>query len=232
MLNPLEQFIIIPLFRFYNWYFDLSFTNSSLFLFINFSFLFFFYSLSFLPNSYQFLFLTSYRFVFDIVSPLLSYFPFLFSLFFFLFFNNSLGLLPFAFTATSLFIISLSLSLSLILGATLFGLYFHGLSFFSLFLPPIDNPFLLPFISFIEIISYLSRILSLSIRLTANLLSGHLLLFIFSSFCSFLHPVLSLFPSFFLLGSLYLFEFAIAFIQSYVFLLLASTYIKNSIYLH
>lgn len=237
MFNPLEQFIIIPLYRFYNLYFDLSFSNSTLYMFLILSFFFFFsFNISkYLPNSYIYLFLISYRFVFDIVNLLLGfrhYFPFLLTLFFFILFNNSLGLLPFAFTSTALFIISLSISLSLIIGTTFLGLYTHNLSFFSLFVPRINNPLILPLIVFIEILSYLSRILSLSIRLTANLFSGHLLLYILSLSFSYLHPILSLLPSFYILGSLYLFEFAIAFIQSYVFLLLASTYIKDVLSLH
>ena len=229
MFNPLEQFIIFPIYQFYNSYYDLSISNSTIYLLINSLFLFFFYIPRFLPNSYQYLGITSYRFVFSIAPR--QYFPFLFTLFLFIFFNNITGLLPFAFTVTSLFIISLSLSLSLIIGTTLLGIYLHKLSFFSLFVPRIDNKFILPLIIFIEILSYLSRIISLSIRLTANLFSGHLLLYLFSSSCYYLHPILSIFPNIFIISSLYLFEFAVASIQSYVFLLLASTYIKDVLFI-
>jgi len=112
------------------------------------------------------------------------YLPFLLSLFFFILSNNLLGLIPYSFTLTAQIIITITMSLSIIIGVTIIGLLKHKVKFINLFIPAgLDNmKFLIPFIFLIEIISYLIRIISLSVRLTANMVSGHTLLNIISYF--------------------------------------------------
>jgi len=162
-----------------------------------------------------------------------KYIPLIFSLFIFILFNNLIGLIPYSFTAPSHIIFTFSFSLSIIIGVTIIGFQIHKLSFFKLFVPHGLNQgfikFLIPLIFSIEIISYLMRILSLSVRLTANLLSGHTLLKILSTFS---FQFIVLFPYLFflpliLIFAVYLLEIGVAFIQAYVFSLLTATYIKD-----
>lgn len=244
--NPLEQFKLKSIFRFYNDYFDLSISNSTVLLFLSAFFILYFSKVNFkLDNSlnkFEILFSSfGYNKINYLVKDTIKntkYFPFIFSIFFFILFNNLFGLLPYSFTTTSHLVINFTFSLSIILGTTILGLYLHKFKFFLLFVPSGLNKgkekFILPLIILIEIVSYLSRVISLSVRLTANMLSGHILLSLISSFgfkliayssVSLILPVLLLFP-FFLL------EIGIAFIQSYVFSLLTASYIKDSIYLH
>lgn len=105
------------------------------------------------------------------------YFPFIFSLFFFVLFSNFLGLLPFGFALTSHIIMIFLLSFTLGLAIFQIGFLIHGLHFLKLFSP--EAPFLLiPLLVFIEFFSYMIRALSLAVRLAANVMSGHVLFFI------------------------------------------------------
>ena len=110
------------------------------------------------------------------------YFPFIYSLFIFILINNLIGMIPYSFASTSHFILIFSISFTVILGATILGFQKHGLEFFSLFVPAGCPLGLLPLLVLIEFISYLSRNVSLGLRLGANILSGHMLLNILSGF--------------------------------------------------
>ena len=101
------------------------------------------------------------------------YFPFIYSLFIFILFNNLIGLIPYSFASTSHFILTFSLSFSVVLGATILGFQKHGLKFFSLFVPSGCHLGLLPLLVLIEFISYLSRNVSLGLRLAANICSDN-----------------------------------------------------------
>jgi len=101
------------------------------------------------------------------------YFPFIYSLFIFILFNNLIGLIPYSFASTSHFILTFSLSFSVVLGATILGFQKHGLKFFSLFVPSGCPLGLLPLLVLIEFISYLSRNVSLGLRLAANIYSDN-----------------------------------------------------------
>lgn len=166
-----------------------------------------------------------------------KYIPMILTLFCYIFINNVLGLIPELFTPTSHFIMTLTLSLTIIIGVTLRGFIKHKLHFFLLFVPHGLTGFvriLIPFIFCIEILSYLIRIISLSVRLAANLLSGHTLLNIVANFgyqLTTAYPFLFLFPIFLLIG-IYLLEIGVACIQAYVFTLLTASYIKDSELLH
>ena len=111
------------------------------------------------------------------------YMPFAMTIFLFISFSNLLGLIPYSFTITSHIAVSFGLSGSLWLGVVYLGLANHGINFFSFFLPA-NAPFMLaPFLVLIEVISYCIRAVSLSVRLSANLFAGHLLLVLGCTFC-------------------------------------------------
>jgi F-type H+-transporting ATPase subunit a len=165
------------------------------------------------------------------------YFPFIYGLFIFILINNLIGMIPYSFASTSHFILTFSLSFTIVLGATFLGFKIHKLEFFSLFVPAGCPLGLLPLLVLIEFISYLARNVSLGLRLAANVLSGHMLLNILSGFT---YNIMSSGILFFLLGLLPLsfiiafsgLELGIAFIQAQVFVVLSCSYIKDALELH
>jgi len=165
------------------------------------------------------------------------YFPFIYVLFVFILVNNLIGMVPYSFASTSHFILTFSLSFTVVLGATILGFSKHGLKFFSLFVPAGCPLALLPLLVLIEFISYLARNVSLGLRLAANILSGHMLLNILSGFTynimtsGFIFFFLGLFPLAFIIAFSGL-ELGIAFIQAQVFVVLSCSYIKDGLDLH
>jgi len=165
------------------------------------------------------------------------YFPFMYALFIFILINNLIGMIPYSFASTSHFILTFSLSFTVVLGATVLGFKEHGLKFFSLFVPAGCPLGLLPLLVIIETISYLARNVSLGLRLAANVLSGHMLLNILSGFTynimnsGIIFFVLGLLPLAFIIAFSGL-ELGIAFIQSQVFVVLSCSYIKDALELH
>ena len=165
------------------------------------------------------------------------YFPFIYALFIFILINNLLGMIPYSFASTSHFILTFSLSFTVVLGATILGFQKHGVEFFSLFVPAGCPLGLLPLLVIIETISYLARNVSLGLRLAANILSGHMLLNILSGFTynimnsGFIFFFLGLLPLAFIIAFSGL-ELGIAFIQSQVFVVLSCSYIKDALDLH
>jgi F-type H+-transporting ATPase subunit a len=165
------------------------------------------------------------------------YFPFIFTLFVFILINNLIGMVPYSFASTSHFILAFSLSFTVVIGATILGFQKHGLEFFSLLVPAGCPLGLLPLLVFIEFISYLSRNVSLGLRLAANILSGHMLLNILAGFT---YNIMTSGLIFFFLGLVPLafiiafsgLELGIAFIQAQVFVVLTSSYIKDGLDLH
>lgn len=165
------------------------------------------------------------------------YFPFIYVLFLFILVNNLIGMTPYSFAPTSHFVLTFSLSFTIVLGATILGLSRHGLEFFSLFVPAGCPLGLLPLLVLIEFISYLARNVSLGLRLAANVLSGHMLLNILSGFTyniissGFIFLFLGLLPLAFIVAFSGL-ELGIAFIQAQVFVVLSCSYIKDTLELH
>ena len=165
------------------------------------------------------------------------YFPFIYVLFVFILINNLIGMIPYSFASTSHFILTFSLSFTVVLGATILGLNKHGLEFFSLFVPAGCPLGLLPLLVLIEFISYLARNVSLGLRLAANILSGHMLLNILSGFTynimtsGLVFFFLGFFPLAFIIAFSGL-ELGIAFIQAQVFVVLSCSYIKDALELH
>jgi F-type H+-transporting ATPase subunit a len=165
------------------------------------------------------------------------YFPFIYGLFMFILVNNLVGMVPYSFASTSHFLLTFSISFTVVLGATILGFQKYGLRFFSLFVPSGCPLALLPLLVLIEFISYLSRPVSLGLRLAANILSGHMLLSILSGFTykimtsGLFFLLLGLIPLAFIIAFSGL-ELAIAFIQAQVFVVLTCSYIKDGLDLH
>lgn len=165
------------------------------------------------------------------------YFPFIFTLFIFILANNLIGMIPYSFASTSHFVLTFSLSFTIVLGATILGFQKYGLKFFSLLVPSGCPLGLLPLLVLIEFISYLARNISLGLRLAANILSGHMLLNILAGFT---YKIMTSGIIFFFLGLIPLafiiafsgLELGIAFIQAQVFVVLTCSYIKDGLDLH
>lgn len=165
------------------------------------------------------------------------YFPFIYTLFIVILMNNLIGMVPYSFASTSHFVLTFSLSFTIVLGATILGFQKHGLEFFSLLVPAGCPLPLLPLLVLIEFISYLARNISLGLRLAANILSGHMLLNILAGFTynimtsGIIFFILGLIPLAFIIAFSGL-ELGIAFIQAQVFVVLSSGYIKDGLDLH
>jgi F-type H+-transporting ATPase subunit a len=165
------------------------------------------------------------------------FFPFISALFIYILINNLVGMVPYSFAPTSHFILTFSISFTVVIGATILGFYIHDLKFFSLFVPSGCPLGLLPLLVLIEFISYLARNVSLGLRLAANILSGHMLLNILAGFTykimksGFIFFFLGLMPLLFIIAFSGL-EVGIAFIQSQVFVVLSASYIKDALDLH
>ena len=165
------------------------------------------------------------------------YFPSMYALFIFILINNLIGMVPYSFASTAHFILTFSMSFTVVLGTTVLGFQKHGLKFFSLFVPAGCPLALLPLLVLIEFISYLARNVSLGLRLAANILAGHMLLNILSGFTynimssGFIFFILGLLPLVFIIAFSGL-ELGIAFIQAQVFVVLTCSYIKDALELH
>ncbi len=165
------------------------------------------------------------------------FFPFIFTLFFFVLMGNLLGLLPYSFTFTSHIAVTFGLALLVIVIVTVVSLRIHGLHFFSYFFPAGAPKLLAPLIIPIEVISYLSRPVSLSIRLFANMVAGHVMFEVFATFMVLLAGagalgtlggVLPLAINVVLVG----FELLVAVLQAYVFAILTCIYLHDAVHLH
>ena len=158
------------------------------------------------------------------------YFPFVFSLFMFILFGNLLGMIPYSFTFTSHIIVTFGLAIVVFLGVTVIGIARHGAKFLSLFVPQGAPGWTLVLIIPIELVSYLSRPVSLSVRLFANMTVGHLMLKVIAGFVVGL-GVFGILPLAGLVAITAL-EFLIAVIQAYVFTILTCIYLHDAIHLH
>lgn len=247
LYSPLEQFEILTILPIYFYSFNLSFTNASLLMMFVVFISFFWMSLSFfktnlIPNYWQLMHEEFYFLTTGIVSENLGtkgevFFPFIFSLHFFLLFSNLLGMIPYSFTVTSHIAFTFGLSLSIFIGINIIGLKTHGINFFSLFLPRNVPLIIVPLLITIEFLSYIVKVFTLAIRLFANMTSGHTLLKIIAGFAwtmllsggllSFLH-LIPLGLLFILIGL----ELAIAILQAYVFTLLTCIYLNDVLELH
>jgi len=195
------------------------------------------------PGRMQALAESAYEFIQNLVVGQIGqegrrFFPFVFSLFMFILVGNLLGLLPYAFTFTSHIAVTFALAAVVFILVTGVALAIHGTHFFSYFFPEGAPKALAPLIIPIEVISYLSRPVSLSVRLFANMVAGHVMLKVFATFIvliggsagvlGILGATLPLALNVALVG----FEILVAFLQAYVFAILTSIYLHDAVHLH
>lgn len=232
LINPFEQFEIFIV----GYLTTLSITYYNLFLFFCCLFLLNLNRIKILISFFQMFLKTLYDFNLSLINQhigiknAMKFFSFITSLFLFILLCNFIGLLPYGFTITSHMLVTFCLSISIFIAITIYGIVNHLFKFFLLFIPSNVPVFLLGFIILIEILSYFIRPFSLGIRLFANLLSGHTLLNLLSSFVFYLWNlfIFLAFIPFLFIFIIFGLEFAIAFIQSYVFVVLTCIYIADS----
>lgn len=249
--SPLDQFVIRELFSIKADLLaniQLALTNIGLYLLITTILIIMLYTLSAnynlsTPNSWSIAQESIYSTVYSIVVNQINankgqmFFPLISALFIYILINNLVGMIPYSFAPTSHFIITFSISFTIVIGATILGFKIHALKFFSLLVPSGCPLGLLPLLVLIEFISYLARNVSLGLRLAANILSGHMLLNILGGFTyniinkGLIYFFLGLIPLLFIIAFSGL-EIGIAFIQAQVFVVLSSSYIKDSLELH
>ena len=241
-LNPMHQFEVYRLGPEINLGpANLSFTNASLFMAISAATILFFLFIgtkkkSLVPSKIQLVTEMTYSFIAKMIndtagSAAKPFFPFIFTLFMFVLFCNMVGMLPYSFTVTSHIIVTFALAATVFIGVTIIGFIKHGIKYLELFVPK-GVPFvLLPLIVIIEIISYLSRPVSLSVRLFANMMAGHTMLKVFGGFVISLGLLGGWLPLGFSVALTGL-EILVAFLQAYVFAILTCIYLNDALYIH
>ena len=246
--SALEQFELTPIFLYQIGNVEFTFTNSSFYMFLANTIaasIFFGMSLKVLyiiPTPIQHIINNIYYFVKSMLFQFVAYkgnkyFVFIFTLFIFILTINLIGMVPYSFTPTSHIIITFGLSMSVFLGLIIIGVSNQGFHFLSLFFPAGSPILLAPLLVGIEIISYISRVFSLAIRLFANIMSGHTLLNIISSFTYKMFSfggalsLVAIIPLL-LLIVLNVLELGVSMLQAYVFTVLSCIYLKDSILGH
>jgi F-type H+-transporting ATPase subunit a len=245
-VDPIHQFGITELFDLGNvGGVHLAFTNSALFMVIAVALISSFLILStgsraVVPGRLQSLAEMSYEFIAKMLRESagtegMKFFPFVFSLFMFVLVLNLLGLMPYFFTVTSHIVITAALAATVILMVIVYGFYRNGLRFMKLFVPQGVPGYLLPLVVLIEVLSFLSRPISLSVRLFANMLAGHITLKVFASFIIMLSAfgfagwIGAIIP-FAMTVALTALEVLVAFLQAYVFAILTCMYLNDAIH--
>ena len=240
--NPMHQFEVYKIGPEINLSgINLSFTNASLFMTVSAVLILSLLFLgtkkkSLIPSKIQLVTELSYTFVAKMIndtagSAAKSYFPFIFTLFMFVLFCNMVGMLPYSFTVTSHIIVTFILAAIVFVGVTIIGFLKHGFKYLGLFVPKGVPLVLLPLIVIIEIISYLSRPVSLSVRLFANMMAGHTMLKVFGGFVISLGLLGGWLPLGFSVALTGL-EILVAFLQAYVFAILTCIYLNDALNLH
>jgi F-type H+-transporting ATPase subunit a len=243
-IDPIHQFEIQKLVPINLFGYDMSFTNSSLWMVIGVAVitLVMVYgsaSRSIVPGRLQSLAEMAYEFVANTLTGVtgregMKFFPFVFSLFMFVFTANMLGMLPGSFTTTSHIIVTAAFAMMVITVVLVAGIAAHGSHFFGLFVPSGVPGWLLPFMVVIEVVSFVSRPISLSLRLFGNMLAGHIALKVFGGFVAALlgAGVASILAPLPLLLAIALtaLEFLVAFLQAYVFTILTCVYLNDALH--
>ena len=240
-IDPIHQFIISPIAQVG----PLTLTNSALFMLVVLAVVTFVMiigtsSRALVPGRLQSLGEIAYEFVASTVKGSagqegMRFFPMVFSLFMFVLLSNLIGLIPYTFTVTSHIIVTFALAAIVILTVILYGFYRNGLHFLHLFVPSGVSPILLPLLVLIEVISFISRPISLSVRLFANMLAGHITLKVFGGFVTMLIAsgtwavILAPLP-FAMTVALTALELLVAFLQAYVFAILTCVYLNDAIH--
>jgi len=248
-MNPMEQFEVKPLIEhplFSIGGHPIYFTNQALFMCVVVAAISLFLTLAMsrgrlVPSRGQSMAEVSYDFVANMINSTMGhdglvFFPFIFTLFMFVLFCNFFGLVPYTFTVTSQIAVTFALACVVILTMIVTGFMKHGLRFLTLFVPKAPW-YLLILLVPIEIISFLTRPVSLSVRLFANMLAGHTLLAVFAGFVILLgaaggiFSVLSIAPLL-LIVAIFALEMLVAFLQAYVFAILTCIYLNEALHLH
>ena len=239
--SPLEQFVWKPIVPAEIGGVDVSFSNSSLFMTITVVVATLFLVLgmrrsAIVPGRWQVAVELSYEFIAGLLRDTVGsegrkYFPIVFTLFMFVLLGNLLGMVPYSFTFTSHIVVTFAMAIVIFVFVTILGFVKHGMHFFSFFAPPGTPVVMLPLLVPIEIISYLSRPISLSVRLFANMLAGHTLIKVIAGFIPALGVIFGVLPLA-LVVALTGLEILIAFLQAYVFAILTCLYINDAIHLH
>lgn len=244
--SPIDQFRIKPLVDLGNiGGVDIAFTNSAFFMVLTVALITSFFMLAtrgrtLIPSRMQSLAEVTYEFVAGTLrqgagNEGMKFFPLVFSLFMFVLTANLVGMVPLSFTVTSHVIVTFALALLVIGTVVIYGLLKHGLHFLHLFVPSGVPGLLLPFIVVIEVISFLSRPISLSLRLFANMLAGHIALKVFAGFVVALSGIgvvgaLGAVLPLGMIVALTAFEFLVAFLQAYVFTVLTCIYLNDALH--
>ncbi|MGD9615449.1 MAG: F0F1 ATP synthase subunit A [Alphaproteobacteria bacterium] len=239
-IHPLEQFEIRRIIPLEIAGVDISYTNSALMMTlvviaITALIVLGMRSAALVPGRVQSVAEMLYEFVVDMVDTNAGhgarpFVPFVFTLFMFILFANLFGLIPWSFTVTSHIVVTFALAIIVFIGVTIVGIVRHGFGFLRLFVPHGVPAVLLVLLVPIEILSYIIRPFTLSIRLFANMLAGHTMLAIFASFAAAI-GVLAIAP----IGiniALYGIEFLVAVLQAYVFAVLTCLYLHDALHLH
>ena len=247
-MDPLHQFAIKPIFSVVIGGTDVSFSNSSVSMMLVVALVFSLMtygmrSRSLVPGRLQSLAEVFYEFIARMVRDNAGhdakpFFPFVFTLFMFILCGNLLGMIPGAFTFTSHIVVTFSMAIFVFSMVTLLALVKHGIKFFTFFMPHGVPIWMAPLLVPIEIVSYLSRPISLSVRLFANMMAGHTMLKVFAGFTILMMGAGSAFG--YVAGivpvvinvALIGFEIGVALLQAYVFTILTCLYIKDALELH
>jgi F-type H+-transporting ATPase subunit a len=248
-MNPMEQFEVKPLIAqplFEIGGYPIYFTNQALFMLIVVAAASLFLTATvsknrLVPTRGQSMAEMSYEFVGNMINSTmghegLKFFPFVFTLFIFVLFSNFLGLIPYTFTVTSQIAITFALASFVIVMMLVVGFAKHGLRFLSLFVPPAPWWMIVPMV-IIEVISFLTRPISLSVRLFANMLAGHTLLAVFASFVVLLGGAagalkIAAIAPLAMISAFFLLEMLVCFLQAYVFSILTCIYLNEALHLH
>lgn len=239
--GPMQQFEIKRLIPMELFGYDVSFTNASLFMVIALAIIPLFYLVAMnrralVPGRLQSTAELSYEFIANMVRDIvgeggMKYFPWIFTIFMFILALNLLGLLPYSFTVTSHIIVTFALAAMVWLIITAIGFRNHGIGFLKLFVPSGVPWWLLPIIVIIELISYMIRPISHSVRLFANMMAGHAMLKVFAGFVIGLGVLGGWAPLVFLVGFTGL-ELVVAFLQAFIFTVLTCIYLNDAVNMH
>ena len=237
--SPLEQFEIDRLVDIQVGGVDASFTNSSLMMVFVLALAAVSLSVgmskrAMVPGRWQSVVELAYEFIANMLRENVGsegrrYFPFVFTLFMFILLCNLLGLVPYSFTVTSHIVVTFALAAVVFIGVTVIALVRHGFRFFTFFVPPGLPVVLAPLLVPIEVISYLARPVTLSLRLFANMMAGHTMLKVFGGFVVALG--LFGFAPFVFIIAIYALELIVAVLQAYVFTVLTCLYLNDAIHL-
>lgn len=234
--NPLEQFEVTRWVNLNIAGLDASFTNASFFMAMVVLLVGIFVAggmsrASMVPGRWQSMVEMTYEFVANMLYEAAGpearrFFPFVFTLFMFILFANLLGMIPYTFTVTSHIVVTFAFAALVFIGVTVLGFINHGAKFLKLFVPGGVPVFLLPLLIVIEFISYLTRPMSLSVRLFANMMAGHTMLKVIAGFVISL-GVFGIFPLLFIVALTGL-EVIVAVLQAYVFAVLTCIYLNDA----